>query len=86
MRKVNLDINEIIEAIKNLKGYPIKMHVNKGRKKIEKYTGVIENTYPSIFTVRVDNSNTQSYLSYSYSEVLCGAVKIKKEQNKQENL
>ena len=80
MRKVNLDIKDIIEIISNLKGQNVKMHVNKGRKRIEKYRGIIDHTYPSIFTVKLSDKNTQSYLSYSYSEVLCGAVKIKKDE------
>ena len=59
-----------------MKGESVKMQVNKGRKRIEKYTGVIESVYPSIFTVRIDNPVAQDFLSYSYSEVLCGDVKI----------
>ena len=48
------------------------MEINRGRKKIEKYQGIIENIYPSIFTVNIgDGKNT---LSYSYSEVVCGDV------------
>ena len=86
MRKVNLDINDIIKEITQLKGQTVKMHVNKGRKRIEKYVGIIEHIYPSIFTIKLDDSNHQSYLSYSYSEVLCGAVKIKKDDNKIKNL
>ena len=58
------------------------MQVNKGRKKILKYTGVIENVYPSIFTVRLTGDIVSSdFLSYSYSEVLCGNVKIKSAKN-----
>ena len=86
MRKVNLDIKEIIEIISNLKGQSVKMHVNKGRKRIEKYTGIIEHTYPRIFTVKLNENNTQSYLSYSYSEVLCGAVKIKKDESNSQKI
>lgn len=76
MRKVNVDLREIAEQIKNMKGESVKMHINKGRKRIEKYTGIIESVYPSIFTVRLDNPVAQDFLSYSYSEVLCGDVKI----------
>lgn len=86
MRKVNLEISEIIEKITKLKGQPIKMQVNRGRKRIEKYTGVIDHVYPSIFTVKLNEPNSQSFLSYSYSEVLCGAVKIKKEETATQNL
>lgn len=76
MRKVNIDLKDIAEQIKEMKGESVKMHINKGRKRIEKYTGVIESIYPSIFTVRVLDPVAQDYLSYSYNEVLCGDVKI----------
>jgi uncharacterized protein Veg len=52
------------------------MEINKGRRKIEKYQGVIENVYPSIFTVNVGGGKNP--LSYSYTEVLCGDVVINK--------
>ena len=80
MRKYTLNLTEITEQIKSLKGENIKMNVNKGRKKIEKYTGVIENVYPSIFTVKLDNPVAQDYLSFSYNEVLCGQVKLFKKK------
>ena len=78
MRKVELDIKSIINKIKDLKGENVDMSVVKGRNRIEKYTGVIESVYPSIFTVKVDNPTINSPLSYSYSEVLCGDVVIEK--------
>lgn len=76
MRKVELDISAIIDKIKGLKGQSVNMKISKGRNKIEKYTGIIESVYPSIFTVRVDEPKNNSSLSYSYSEVLCGDVVI----------
>ena len=77
MRKIAVNIDDVIKRITMLKGESIKMQVNKGRKKIVKYTGVIENIYPSIFTVRLtDTDAATSCMSYSYAEVLCGNVKI----------
>jgi len=78
MRKVELDIKSIIDKIKNLKGESVDMEVSKGRNRIEKYTGVIESVYPSIFTVKLDNPKNNSSISYSYSEVLCGDVIVEK--------
>ncbi len=74
MRKVNYSVSNIIEEIERLKGEYISMQINKGRKKIEKYQGIIENVYPSIFTVNIGEG--KSPLSYSYTEVLCGDVVI----------
>jgi len=80
MRRVNSSVLTVIQEIEKLKGENICMEINKGRKKIEKYQGIIENTYPSIFTVNVgDGKNT---LSYSYTEVLCGDVVINKIESK----
>lgn len=76
MKKVVYSINDIKERINNLKGKEIKMEVNRGRKKIENYTAVIEKTYPSVFTVRVSSNSVVDTMSYSYTEVLCGDVKI----------
>ncbi len=77
MRKATLSISEIIERIKNLQGKDIDMEVNRGRKRIEKYVGVIEKVYPSVFTVSIKSPENQQNQSFSYSDVLCGDVKIK---------
>lgn len=79
MRKVNSNVNTVIQEIEKLKGENICMEINKGRKKIEKYQGIIENTYPSIFTVNIGEG--KNILSYSYTEVLCGDVVINKIEN-----
>lgn len=73
----NLTVNEIKEKIENIKGKNIKMLVNKGRKKIEKLEGVIQNLYPSVFTVEIDDEILgKNLVTYSYTEVLCGFVKF----------
>ncbi len=78
MRKVTGDIKDVIEQITKLKGESVKMQINKGRKKIEKYEGIIESVYPSIFTVLVYDPDGEKHYSYSHAEVLCGDVKINK--------
>lgn len=75
MRKINININKIKDQIETLKGKEIKMRVNRGRRRIEYYDGVIETIYPSVFTVKTNAPNYE-IMSYSYSEVLCGDVKI----------
>ena len=74
MRKVNSNVKTVIEEIERLKGSNISMEINKGRRKIEKYQGIIENVYPSIFTVNIGDGKNP--MSYSYTEVLCGDVVI----------
>jgi uncharacterized protein Veg len=75
MRKINETLNEIKAQIELLKGQHVNMQVNRGRRKIEHYDAVVETIYPSVFTVKI-NSPQNETMSYSYSEVLCGDVKI----------
>ena len=76
MRKVNTNVSNVIDEIEKLKGESVSMEVNKGRRRIEKYQGIIENVYPSIFTVNIGEGKNP--LSCSYTEVLCGDVVINK--------
>lgn len=78
MRKVTNNIKDVIDQITKLKGESVKMQVSKGRKKVEKYEGIIESVYPSIFTVLVYDPDGEKHFSYSHAEVLCGDVKINK--------
>lgn len=77
MRKATLRMAEIVEKITNMKGKRVEWEVNRGRKRIEKYEGVIETVYPSVFTVNIDGPENKGKQSYSFNDVLCGDVTIK---------
>ena len=74
MRKVNTKIEDIIKQINELKGQNVDLEITRGRKKSLKFTAKIDNIYPSIFTVKTQNNDA---FSYSYADVLCGAVNFK---------
>lgn len=76
MRKSAMSIDEARRSIDALVGQKLKISVNKGRKKIVKYDGQIENIYSSVFTLKVNNKNTPT-MSFSYSDVICGDIKLK---------
>lgn len=76
MKKGLLNLNDIKERINAIRGEKIGISINRGRRKIETYKGVIEHTYPSVFTVRVLSSGNTKAVTCSYSDVLCGDVKI----------
>ncbi len=82
MRKVDTKIEDIIEKIKSLKGESVDVEVSRGRKKALKFSGMIENIYPSIFTVKAEEGG-QGFFSCSYAEVLCGNVKLEKNSDLQ---
>lgn len=76
MRKNILNLTEIKNRIIEIKGKSIGISINRGRKKIDNYSGIIENIYPSVFTVKILNDNQLKNVTCSYSDVLCGDVKI----------
>ena len=74
-RKVcNLDI--VKEKIKELKGKDLKIRLNKGRNKIQFFSGKIDEIYSSVFVVQIYDS-VFDRLSCTYQDVLCGDVKFK---------
>jgi uncharacterized protein Veg len=76
MRKKGISLEEIKNKICELKGENIHMAINRGRKKIDRFNAIIENIYPSVFTVKVNTLNQQGIQTFSYFDVLCGDVEI----------
>jgi uncharacterized protein Veg len=77
MRKVRHDLELVKQEVCKLLGKNVKMKVNKGRKKIVSFNAVIQEVYSAVFIVRLDEPEAMEIQSYSYSDVLCGDVKLK---------
>ena len=72
--------NPLVQIRKELEshvGKKIKLRANRGRRKTFEKVGVLENTYPSIFVVRVDEENYYQRLSFSYADVLTSTVELR---------
>lgn len=76
MRKLGMSLNEVKEKIKGLKGEYVTLAINRGRKKIDTIEAKVENIYPSVFTVKVNQLNQLDTQTFSYFDVLCGDVEI----------
>lgn len=71
-------LEDIKSGIERYLGKAIIVKANKGRKKIVTRKGVLENTYPDVFVVKVEgNNNTVTRVSYSYADVLTSTVQLK---------
>ena len=75
MRKAATGLNEIKAKIIMLKGSHVEMNINRGRKKIDSFSGIIQDVYPSVFTV-ISKEGNQAIQTFSYYDVLCGNVVI----------
>lgn len=71
-------LTQIRKELENCIGKRVQLKANKGRKKTSIREGIIENAYPSIFTVRLENEykSTRS-VSYNYTDVLTRTVEVK---------
>ena len=74
MKKKAVSAQEVKDNITALKGKMLQIKVNKGRKRIIKYSGTIEEVLPSLFTKNIVGEKNISHLSCSYSDVICGDV------------
>ena len=80
MIKVDVTINSIKEKIKELLGKDVIVKLNLGRNKYVTFPATLNGIYPSLFTVSPVDKNFLGKTAYSYSEILCGRVKINKAQ------
>ena len=70
-------LNAIKKDIDEHIGEKVLLRANSGRRKVVIREGVLEKTYPNIFIVRVDGSDSTSRtISYSYSDILTQTVQL----------
>ena len=79
MIKSNGSISQAKEIINKLNTKTVEVVVNLGRNKYEKFTGVLSGVYPALFTVKPFDKDYRGKTSYSYSEYLCGKVRLKEQ-------
>lgn len=63
--------------VENNIGKRVILKADKGRKKIVTKRGIIQNAFPSVFTVKINNDfDVERTVSYSYSDILTSTVKL----------
>ena len=72
--------NTLLEIRRSLEahvGQKILLRANGGRRKMVERSGVLEETYPSVFIVKlVQKQNAFKRVSYSYADILTDAVQV----------
>lgn len=73
-KNVLLEIRRCLEAHI---GQRILLRANGGRRKTIERMGVLEETYPSVFIVKLDqDQNAFKRVSYSYADILTESVQV----------
>ncbi|AMA74529.1 MULTISPECIES: biofilm formation stimulator Veg [Aneurinibacillus] len=70
-------LHDIKRSLDNHIGERILLRANGGRRKTVERTGVLEETYPSVFIVKLDeDKHAFERVSYSYADVLTETVEL----------
>lgn len=74
------DIVKIKSSLSDNVGNKVRLTAKRGRKQTVTREGVIEKTYPSVFTVKLDTPDdflaTDRRVSYSYADILTRTVEL----------
>jgi len=79
-----LDLGQQVEVVgrirsdlEGLTGQKMRLKANMGRSKIIEREGILEQTHPSLFVVKVEEKRERTArVSYSYVDVLTGTVEL----------
>lgn len=70
-------MNSIKKEVEEALWRNVVVKADKGRKRIVTKEGVLEGAFEDVFTVRVTNNfDVESTVSYTYTDVLTGTVKM----------
>ncbi len=70
MQRIRDDLNECL-------GARLRVKANKGRKIVVENLAVLEETYPHVFVVRVENKTApHQRVSYSYADIITRTVEL----------
>lgn len=70
-------VSRIKTDLENFKGTKMRLRANLGRCKIVEREGVLEETHPNLFVVKVEEKRHRARrISYSYADVLTRTVEL----------
>lgn len=74
------DINRVRASVHQQCGSSVMIQLDRGRNKVDVQRGVIQNAYPSVFTILVDDEregNPPQLLSFSYTDIITSDIRMK---------
>ena len=75
-----IDINKVRASVHQQCGSRVLIQLDRGRNKVDIQEGVIQNAYPSVFTVLVNeegDTNPPQLLSFSYNDIITKDIRMK---------
>ncbi len=75
---VQNNVSNVRNAVANQMGKKVKIRINRGRHKVDVSEGIISETYPSIFLIKIQEADNMPVrtVSYSYTDILTKDVEL----------
>lgn len=72
-------ISKVRASVYQQCGNRVKIQLDRGRNKVDVQEGVIQEAYPSVFTILVDDEqdNAPQLLSFSYTDIITKDIRMK---------
>ena len=77
MIKTPFNLSQVRCSIEKMKEKEVDVTLNLGRNKFVSFTAMLTGVYPALFTVSPLDKSFKGKTTYSYSEYMCGKVKLK---------
>lgn len=73
------DINRVRASVRQQCGNRVMIQLDRGRNKVDVQKGIIQNAYPSVFTILVNDEeqeNPPQLLSFSYTDIITRDIRM----------
>ena len=72
------DFNRVRASIKQQCGSEVDIHIDRGRNKIDVQRGIIQEAYPSVFTILIRSKENvpEQLLSFSYTDIITKEIRM----------
>lgn len=69
-------VARVKDLVEGCVGQKVKFKIRKGKSRSQINEGVIADTYPSVFTVHVDNKGLRRVVSFNYIDIITNYVEF----------
>ena len=74
------DLNRVRASVLQQCGSKVMIQLDRGRNKVDIQEGMIQNAYPSVFTILINDEgdgNPPQLLSFSYTDIITRDIRMK---------
>ncbi|MEG0806205.1 MAG: Veg family protein [Lachnospiraceae bacterium] len=71
------ELEKVRASVRQQVGNRVQIRLDEGRHRTNVREGILQEAYPSIFTVLIDGEDPQQLLSFSYTDIITRGVRMR---------